>query len=142
MGLIPTSSSGWSTACKALKSTGGILHVHENVTLNIKNRHETKSECETCKNLKEKSAVEFDSLIYFEIANNEISHCNKSNNNFWKKDEWKTHCLHVMHSLYNILIKQHSNSNWKVEILEINYVKSYGPNLDHLVFDLECKSTI
>ena len=133
MGLLPTSRSGWLTACKALKTAGGVLHVHENVTLNIKNGDERKHECKTCKNLKEKFAVEFDSLVYFGMAKNEIISSKKSGNNFWKKEEWRTHCLHVMHSLYNILIKHHCNFNWNVEILKINYVKSYGPNLDHLV---------
>lgn len=32
LGLLPSSEGGWEIACKALKrSTGGILHVHENV---------------------------------------------------------------------------------------------------------------
>lgn len=32
LGLIPSSESGWETACMALKPSGGFLHVHGNVT--------------------------------------------------------------------------------------------------------------
>ena len=33
LGLIPSSEAGWPVACMALKPcTGGILHIHENVT--------------------------------------------------------------------------------------------------------------
>lgn len=32
LGLLPTASPYWLTACKALKPTGGYLHIHENVT--------------------------------------------------------------------------------------------------------------
>ncbi|GFT50337.1 tRNA wybutosine-synthesizing protein 2 homolog [Nephila pilipes] len=35
LGLIPSSERGWETACKALKLTGGILHIHGNVTSNL-----------------------------------------------------------------------------------------------------------
>ncbi|GBN66174.1 tRNA wybutosine-synthesizing protein 2 [Araneus ventricosus] len=35
LGLIPSSERGWETACKALKLSGGILHVHGNVTSNL-----------------------------------------------------------------------------------------------------------
>ncbi|XP_070566297.1 tRNA wybutosine-synthesizing protein 2 homolog isoform X2 [Ptychodera flava] len=37
LGLIPSSEDGWPVACAALKpSTGGILHIHGNVTTEIK----------------------------------------------------------------------------------------------------------
>ncbi|XP_072017551.1 LOW QUALITY PROTEIN: tRNA wybutosine-synthesizing protein 2 homolog [Amphiura filiformis] len=32
LGLIPSSQQGWPIACAALKHTGGILHIHGNVT--------------------------------------------------------------------------------------------------------------
>ncbi len=32
LGLVPSSEEGWITACRALKSDGGILHIHGNVT--------------------------------------------------------------------------------------------------------------
>ncbi len=31
LGLLPSSVTGWELAARALKSTGGVLHVHENV---------------------------------------------------------------------------------------------------------------
>ncbi|XP_035698037.1 tRNA wybutosine-synthesizing protein 2 homolog [Branchiostoma floridae] len=38
LGLIPSSRSGWPVACAALRpTTGGILHIHENVTTFHKN---------------------------------------------------------------------------------------------------------
>lgn len=45
LGLIPSSEAGWATACAALRDdSGGILHVHANVTSNdvTSNRHETR----------------------------------------------------------------------------------------------------
>ncbi|XP_054706976.1 tRNA wybutosine-synthesizing protein 2 homolog [Uloborus diversus] len=38
LGLIPSSESGWETACRALKPSGGILHVHGNVISNMKSK--------------------------------------------------------------------------------------------------------
>ncbi|KAL5005633.1 hypothetical protein ScPMuIL_016791 [Solemya velum] len=32
LGLIPSSERGWRTACLALKDTGGVLHIHANVS--------------------------------------------------------------------------------------------------------------
>ncbi|XP_060083449.1 tRNA wybutosine-synthesizing protein 2 homolog [Ylistrum balloti] len=32
LGLIPSSEEGWPVACRALKSSGGFLHIHSNVT--------------------------------------------------------------------------------------------------------------
>ncbi|XP_035224530.1 tRNA wybutosine-synthesizing protein 2 homolog [Stegodyphus dumicola] len=37
LGLIPSSERGWPTAARALKPSGGILHVHGNVTSNLGN---------------------------------------------------------------------------------------------------------
>ena len=31
LGLIPSSEAGWRTACRALRSTGAVLHLHGNV---------------------------------------------------------------------------------------------------------------
>lgn len=43
MGLIPSSIPSLRTACHALKPTGGILHIHENVnTFNFKSKDEKK----------------------------------------------------------------------------------------------------
>jgi tRNA wybutosine-synthesizing protein 3 len=35
LGLLPSSVEGWPLAAYALKATGGVLHVHENVHENI-----------------------------------------------------------------------------------------------------------
>ncbi|XP_033751812.1 tRNA wybutosine-synthesizing protein 2 homolog isoform X2 [Pecten maximus] len=32
LGLIPSSEEGWPVACRALRSSGGFLHIHSNVT--------------------------------------------------------------------------------------------------------------
>jgi tRNA G37 N-methylase Trm5 len=35
LGLLPSSVTGWPLAARALKATGGVLHVHENVLESI-----------------------------------------------------------------------------------------------------------
>lgn len=39
LGLIPSSEDGWPVACRLLKrTTGGVLHIHQNVTSPLQNR--------------------------------------------------------------------------------------------------------
>ncbi|OWF54180.1 tRNA wybutosine-synthesizing protein 2 homolog [Mizuhopecten yessoensis] len=41
LGLIPSSEEGWPVACRALRSTGGYLHIHSNVT----SKHSSNPDC-------------------------------------------------------------------------------------------------
>ncbi|XP_069134103.1 tRNA wybutosine-synthesizing protein 2 homolog [Argopecten irradians] len=41
LGLIPSSEEGWPVACRALKSSGGFLHIHSNVT----SKHSNNPDC-------------------------------------------------------------------------------------------------
>ncbi|XP_028315647.1 tRNA wybutosine-synthesizing protein 2 homolog isoform X2 [Gouania willdenowi] len=41
LGLIPSSEEGWPVACRLLKrTTGGVLHIHQNVTSQLQARHD------------------------------------------------------------------------------------------------------
>ena len=47
--------------------------------------------------------------------------------------DWSIYAKNKISSLLNELKK-----NWVVEVMHIEYVKSYGPRVDHIVLDLKC----
>ena len=53
LGLIPSSQEGWSVACAALKQSGGILHVHSNVTSKQSTDSDNVSEIESACEVKQ-----------------------------------------------------------------------------------------
>ncbi|XP_015926255.1 tRNA wybutosine-synthesizing protein 2 homolog [Parasteatoda tepidariorum] len=48
LGLIPSSENGWKTACRALKPSRGILHIHGNVTSSIKTESCSRADNDHC----------------------------------------------------------------------------------------------
>ncbi|XP_023718036.1 tRNA wybutosine-synthesizing protein 2 homolog isoform X3 [Cryptotermes secundus] len=155
LGLLPSCEASWQTACKVLKSTGGVLHIHGNVTSGIdktdtgtdlyNHSFETAElalclECrpilihalskkflhETCK---QSFSFDGDELI---IGNSYVS---------WKKVEWKAWALHASHSICSILSEVYEIV-WKVSVLHLHRVKSYAPHIDHLVLDLSCEPCV
>lgn len=84
LGLIPSSEDGWPVACQLLKrSTGGVLHIHHNVTSPLSNRdtsQEKKSDREVWQVWASEAARRFTFLL---------------------KDtagaEWKTQVQHIEH---------------------------------------------
>lgn len=155
LGLLPSCEAGWNVACKVLKSSGGILHLHGNVTSGIDKTntgtdiHNHGSEtnehalcmgckhilihaisneflCETCK-----QSFGFDGEELF-IGNNFVN---------WKRVEWKVWALHVSHCICSILRELHKVS-WNVMVVHLHCVKSYAPHIDHLVLDLLCQPCV
>lgn len=52
--------------------------------------------------------------------------------------EWAAWALEVSLSIKHILLSL-CNSEWNVNILNVNRIKSYAPHIDHLVLDLQCQ---
>ncbi|XP_069685094.1 tRNA wybutosine-synthesizing protein 2 homolog isoform X1 [Periplaneta americana] len=148
LGLIPSSKDGWRVACKALKSsTGGVLHIHENVTSGMNkctsnngNVQEDLSLCSECRHLL--NCIKSDKFVYggshkqsFFIDNNRLSISNVPIN--WKRVEWKFWAVHVLHCISSTLHEVHK-VKWKLSVVHLHRVKSYAPHIDHLVLDLHC----
>lgn len=152
MGLIPTSRKSWDIACRALKSnSGGILHLHENVTskfrieLKDSNISEICQICENCLTLLEMNStsialpvsISFEATV-MSLNSTDCIVSKGSQNCFWKKYEWLYWAVHTVHTVSEILLKLHGKQ-WRVMTKGLHYVKSYAPHIDHLVLDLECR---
>ena len=55
------------------------------------------------------------------------------------KPDWEEWANYAKNKIKQILDKRDENLSWNVSIKHIEYVKSYGPRVDHLVLDLECR---
>ncbi|XP_075226181.1 tRNA wybutosine-synthesizing protein 2 homolog [Lycorma delicatula] len=151
MGLIPTSRKSWDVACRALKLCGGMLHLHENVTskfrieLKESNMSEICQICENCLICLEMNSfsvalpvsISFGTTV-MSLDNTVCSVYKGPQISLWKKYEWLCWAVHTVHTISEILLKQH-DTPWKVTTKGLNYVKSYAPHIDHLVLDLECR---
>ena len=127
--MVPTARASYGAACRSLNQTsGGILHVHENVT--------------SKKN--DKTAETNESLS--KICGLSQMSCNRK-----AKPEWKSWALNTSAEIKTLLNAttnelnskfertNTSNTNaWIVQPLHIERVKSYAPHVDHLVLDLQC----
>uniref|UniRef100_T1HIG6 tRNA(Phe) (4-demethylwyosine(37)-C(7)) aminocarboxypropyltransferase n=3 Tax=Rhodnius TaxID=13248 RepID=T1HIG6_RHOPR len=138
LGIIPSSEDYWQVACETLSDKGGILYVHQNVT----SKFNGKNLCDICENVKYK----------FNLKNNEKCQapleCYLENNiHIWnklndyqiscKKEEWFHFAVHITHSISSILGALYTNIR-KVTVKEIYKIKSYAPNIDHIVYTVEC----
>jgi tRNA wybutosine-synthesizing protein 2 len=120
LGLIPSSEASWETACKSLRlNSGGYLHIHGNVDIH---GHEKNNSLLTSNQQQLKSEW-IDWALY---AQEEIKRLLNL------RDEKYT-------QINNMIF--HNQNRWLVTIEHIEYVKSYGPRVDHLVIDLKCKPT-
>ncbi|KAK7793044.1 hypothetical protein R5R35_004473 [Gryllus longicercus] len=151
LGLLPSSESGWQAACEALNPiSGGVLHIHGNVTSSIKNKKiiNDKFGCKDCVDIlcnydpNEKDlnnnkfcsdvgiqpSFIFHSKTVIPVTNVSIK---------WKQMEWKLWSLHVCHKLSDIFCSVHEQV-WKLQICNLHHVKSYAPHIDHLVLDVKC----
>ena len=144
LGLIPTSSSSWKAACEALNATsGGWLHIHENIECIVRTQGSFKE-------------------IDFDDEHNELN----GRANILDEKETKCYCLHEDNCIINRTYKKNlsnlkkcvwcnfvnetlviltkyfedfSHKQWAVHVRHIEYVKSYAPHIDNLVFDMECR---
>ena len=155
LGLIPSSEEGWPTACAALKPhTGGILHIHANVT----SYHGNTTPCDdNSRIIQNRSTVipmpPSGQIMNYTIRNNG-SRRRESNESCKKwinlksdvskrttaKLEWMAWAEQTAKKIKHILETQRG-SDWNTMILHVERVKSYAPHINHLVLDLECRPT-
>lgn len=161
LGLLPSSKEAWKTACLALNPmSGGVLHLHENVTsgtLNstkevqddfgkdLKKQNYVNSKCNTCVQLVAVLSKEEETFCdaysaSFCLQSDNIQSQVLNNINFrWKKSEWKIWALHTCHTICTLFKGIYGKNNpWEVSVEFIHHVKSYAPHVDHLVLDLKC----
>ena len=87
----------WLSAVKALKKTGGWMHIHGNVDVKK----------------------------------------NSGKKNQRPSSEWTEWGNYAKDTIRKLL--EERGGEWSVRVDHIEYVKSYGPRVDHLVLDLECR---
>ncbi|XP_051927109.1 tRNA wybutosine-synthesizing protein 2 homolog [Hippocampus zosterae] len=110
LGLIPSSEDGWPVACRLLKkTTGGLLHIHQNVTsANVVASH---------------AVDDGDNSVSGKRADREA----------WQA--W----AHAVANRIACLLKKLTATTWTTNIQHIEHVKSYAPHVHHVVLDLECR---
>ncbi|XP_060783533.1 tRNA wybutosine-synthesizing protein 2 homolog isoform X2 [Neoarius graeffei] len=118
LGLIPSSEEGWPVACRLLRrDTGGILHIHNNVTTPIQHQNLQPSS---------KSSNEGEGPVNRSLK---ISRDREVWNN-WAKNT----ASHI-----TTLLRDITRAEWRTSIKHIEHVKSYAPHINHIVLDLECR---
>uniref|UniRef100_A0A3Q2XIN5 tRNA wybutosine-synthesizing protein 2 homolog n=1 Tax=Hippocampus comes TaxID=109280 RepID=A0A3Q2XIN5_HIPCM len=110
LGLIPSSEDGWPVACRLLKkTTGGLLHIHQNVTsANVVASHAVDD------------------------ADNSVSG-KRADREAWQA--WADAAANRI----ACLLKKLTATTWTTNIQHIEHVKSYAPHVHHVVLDLECR---
>lgn len=139
LGLIPSSEGSWPTACSALKSTGGVLHIHGNVET-----FPTKSGCQA-ENLPER--VNGDHLYggnQIHATSCEVATATTDGSTDMldrkqtKGTKWVPWVRHVESKIKQLLEDAHKG-DWEVKVHCLEHVKSYAPHVDHLVADVSCR---
>lgn len=166
LGLIPSSDAGWLTGCAALRAdAGGILHVHATVTSSQSQSGMTMSSSQSQSGVAMSSfvpdsrAANVDSVVASDNCSGSstaLSDKSVSDNidyidtaaakmrmtKFAKtcatKAAWRdwadSVCQRLQRHLNDML-----RCDWSVSVLHIEHVKSYAPNIDHVVADVECR---
>ncbi|XP_034454056.1 tRNA wybutosine-synthesizing protein 2 homolog [Hippoglossus hippoglossus] len=112
LGLIPSSEDGWPVACRLLKrTTGGILHIHQNVTSPLPNTA---------------------AIPAIDDAAHRVSG-KKADREAWQV--WADDTAHLIASL----LRDIRGASWLTNVQHIEHVKSYAPHVHHVVLDLECR---
>ncbi|XP_067103450.1 tRNA wybutosine-synthesizing protein 2 homolog [Osmerus mordax] len=111
LGLIPSSQDSWPVACRLLKrKTGGVLHIHHNVT---SPPHKTGCESSFIATV-ERAPKTRDKKVWQAWA-----------------DET---AIQISTLLQDITVEP-----WRTSVQHIEHVKSYAPHVHHIVLDLECR---
>ena len=123
LGLIPSAEASFEAAIKALNPlTGGVMHIHENVSSKHKDGTDENEELK---------------CNYF----TGLPSCNKKLKQKWLHWAIKT-AQKIEKLILNVTFKNTDDkegcSSRKIEIAHIERVKSYAPHVDHLVLDLKC----
>lgn len=117
LGLIPSSSGSWQAACEALKKdTGGWLHIHENIEV-VKTNDASKCEC---------------------MVNGHDCVINEAYKRTSDKQRMKL-CGFVYSCIGKLKSHLGEEKPWRIYLDHVEYVKSYAPHIDHMVFDFECR---
>lgn len=141
LGLLPSSEESWPTACQALqKLTGGYLHIHGNVDIDVGDEPKKDQLIDSTTHASQKSNDEKSDKTL-------ITTTDTTTNNNTRREwmEWAERARKRVKEILesdkneNIVSKEAKCNAWKVEVKHIEYVKSYGPRVDHLVLDLECR---
>lgn len=64
---------------------------------------------------------------------------NENNNNNNLKTDWIEHSNYAIDKIKLFLDKRSECVKWLVRLDHIEYVKSYGPRVDHIVLDICCR---
>ncbi|XP_076595359.1 tRNA wybutosine-synthesizing protein 2 homolog [Chaetodon auriga] len=112
LGLIPSSEDGWPVACRLLKrATGGILHIHQNVTSPLPDRAAIPAIDDATQRVSGKTA---------------------------DREVWQAWADDTANRIA-FLLKDITGALWITNIQNIEHVKSYAPHVHHTVLDLECR---
>ncbi|KAM6252167.1 tRNA wybutosine-synthesizing protein 2 homolog isoform 2-T4 [Spheniscus humboldti] len=134
LGLIPSSEEGWPVACRVLKGTGGVLHIHHNVeTL------PAPAPPQTPVLRAERGSPEG------ACSDGEAQHPTEESGKETLvariRPEWQRWAEATAARIRGLLAELHGQP-WRTSILHIEAVKSYAPHVHHLVLDLECRPTL
>ncbi|XP_019328357.1 PREDICTED: tRNA wybutosine-synthesizing protein 2 homolog, partial [Aptenodytes forsteri] len=134
LGLIPSSEEGWPVACRVLKGTGGVLHIHHNVeTL------PAPAPPQTLVLRAERGSPEGAG------SDGEVQHPTEDSGKETLvariRPEWQRWAEATAARIRGLLAELHGQP-WRTSILHIEAVKSYAPHVHHLVLDLECRPTL
>ncbi|XP_035525635.1 tRNA wybutosine-synthesizing protein 2 homolog [Morone saxatilis] len=112
LGLIPSSEDGWPVACRLLKrTTGGILHIHQNVTSPLPNTAAVRAIDDATQRVSGKTAG---------------------------REVWRAWADDTANHITSLL-KDVTGAPWTTNIQHTEHVKSYAPHVHHIVLDLECR---
>ncbi|XP_077434352.1 tRNA wybutosine-synthesizing protein 2 homolog [Vanacampus margaritifer] len=110
LGLIPSSEDGWPVACRLLKkTTGGVLHIHQNVT--SANAVASHAVADADDSVSGKRAAREAWQAWADVTANHIA------------------CI----------LRDLTAATWRTNVQHIEPVKSYAPHVHHVVLDLECR---
>lgn len=104
----------YKTACLALNpTTGGILHVHGNVR------------------------TQKDPIINMICDSNISESYLPSGNPSWRK--WSVETAKTFAEIFREIRNENPSfkSEWKLELIHLQHVKSFAPHVDHLVLDIK-----
>lgn len=159
MGLIPSCEEYWETGVRALKSTGGILHIHGTVCSKPALLNRTESlQSEDAESIDKciKCVTGLRSLNLLNATSSTIKDCKspfaielstegqaeyiflEGHGCMWKKSPFFEWGIHVTHSIAGILVNVH-DCGWRVMPKYFNRIKKYAPHIFHVVIDLHCE---
>lgn len=150
LGLLPSSQMGWHLGVMALKSSGGMIHIHENVhsellgTLVVKHNSHAKLHGGDKVGSGADGSEQVKSLSEKELNNPEILQevyvaCATVNNNYWPD-------ILIEHftNLFNAKDEENGLNGlpdyvpMKCSVKHVEIVKSYAPRVYHVVVDMYC----